>query len=140
MKNINKMLAVLLSLCLLTAIPFHIAATDEPEIVTFYYRHGFEVIVEVNNDLSYEQMKQIADHLAGEEIENSCEQIMLNPQCAAGNHDITTTIAYTYDHNVYTTSPKCVEKKYLVSTCTRIGCFYTMQELKETNRISTCHG
>lgn len=141
MKNIVKnLLALLLSVCLFASVPLRTIASNDVETVTFYYRHGVEVIVEVNENLTYEQLKRIADHIAGEEIEDESDHLMLNPQCAAGNHDLSTTSSTRIDHNAYTTSPKCSIKKYSVTVCNRVGCFYLVEELKEVGRTAACHG
>lgn len=140
MKMLKRILSIVLSVCVLSAIPLRIIASREQETVTFYYRHGLEVTVELNESLTFEQIKRIADQIAGEQVEEETDHIMLNPQCAAGNHDITTVNSSSIKHNVYTSSPKCLYQEYTTSTCTRIGCFYSVVDVTFSRRISDCHG
>lgn len=141
MKIVKKIASVILSLAaILSTVIFCSNAENEPTVYSFTYRHGVEVIVEDTNGLPYEQIKRIADHIAGEEIEDEADHLTLNPQCAAGNHDLISTKVTRITHNVYTTSYKCVANYYFVYTCQRIGCFYEIEEFDSSKRIDTCHG
>lgn len=136
----KKVISVITIICSIISSVIFTSSAEDPETLTFYYRHGVEVTVEVNENLTYEQLQRIADHIAGEEVEQIGDQIQLHPQCAAGNHDLVYTHSTKVTHNVYTTSPKCVSEDYRVGTCCRIGCFFVTEELISSIRINTCHG
>ena len=141
MKTVKKIVSIFLSLAaILSTVVFCSNAEDEPTVYSFTYRHGVEVIVEDTNGLPYEQIKRIADHIAGEEIEDETDHIMLNPQCAAGNHDLVCTYVTRTDHNVYSAPLRCLAKYYNVYTCCRIGCFYEIEEFESSKRVNDGHG
>jgi|GEM_PF-2204608 len=137
----KKIIALVITICsVVCCITFGSAAEDE-NTVTFYYRNGVEVTAELNDDLTYDQIKSIADRIAGEEIETGDpDSIMTNPQCAAGNHLLTYTSFSSLKHNVSATSPKCRRYYYTIATCTRIGCEYENTTLTKTEYITDCHG
>ena len=136
----KKAISLIIVICSIISSVIFSSSAEEPETITFYYMHGVEVNVELNENLTYEQLQRIADHIAGEELEQEGDQIQLHPQCAAGNHDLEYTVAIRVTHNVYTTSPKCVREKYNVGTCCRIGCYFMTEELISSSRTSSCHG
>ena len=136
----KKIIALSLSIVLVLFNVILPSAAVQPETITFYYRHNKEVVVEVNENLSYEKLKLIADHIAGEVIEDEANNILLVPQCENGNHDLSYTNAKYTSHNVYSTSPKCVEKEYRIGICNRVGCKYREETLISSKRISSCHG
>ena len=102
---------------------------------TFIYDNK-EITVE-NTELSYEEMKAIADAVAGVESENNVNARGI--LCIFG-HKLTTSSVTEITHNAYTTTPKCIENKYLVESCTRESCDYINETLISSMRIATCHG
>lgn len=96
----------------------------------------YEVEVFVPEDLSVEVRAKILAHMFGEEDSDPVQE--RNIICTLFGHSNETTVSYTVTHNVYSTSPKCVQKTYTTYTCTRCG--HTETELTSSIRISTCHG
>ena len=137
---IKRVITIVLIICTALCCTTFVGSA-EPLSETFYYEGGVEVTVEYRPGLSYDDLHRIADTLAGVEITPpEGDSIMLHPQCAAGNHALVSTYSYVTEHNVYSTSPKCVKKTYLVETCERMGCFFSTTTLISSLRISTCHG
>lgn len=96
----------------------------------------FEIDVYIPKDLSPEVQAKIHAYMFGtEELEPKQDRDIL---CTLFGHNYEISYSYTVTHNVYTTSPKCLQKTYTTSTCTRCG--YTETELTSTKRISICHG
>ncbi len=120
------------------------ASAKQEKNYVFKFRNGVEVVAENNSELSYEQLAKIAESLASDRSNQSKQSkkpvLRLNPSCAAGNHAITKTRFRVTEHYVYSSSPKCVKKTYEVESCTRIGCYYHMERLVSSYRVSTCHG
>lgn len=109
---------------------------------TFYYDNR-EITIE-GYSISEEKAHAIADYIvfgimpAGSiEPENTTNSSLL---CILFGHSIETYSALETIHNVYTTSPKCVENTYLIEYCTRSSCDYFESTLTYTHRIATCHG
>ena len=141
----RRIISILIAICAIVSCTVFYGSAEGMDTLTFYYDNDVEVIVEINNDLTYDQMKHIADTLAGDGLLNGGtigggEGTLLNPQCAAGNHDITTTYSTIIRHNVYPSPGRCAEDRYRVETCTRIGCYYEVYNLMYSDRIITCHG
>lgn len=141
----KRIISCIIALCAIITCFVISGSAEGMDTLTFYYDNDVEVIIEINDDLTYDQMKHIADTLAGGGILNEGsagggEGMLLHPQCAAGNHDITTTNATIVRHNVYPAPGKCAKDVYSVETCTRIGCYYEVYNLLYSERIATCHG
>lgn len=95
-----------------------------------------EVEVFIPEDLSPELRAKILANMFGE-TDSKPEQDR-NIICTLFGHSNETTITYSVTHNVYSTSPKCVQDTYTTYTCTRCG--HVETELTSSVRISTCHG
>jgi hypothetical protein len=111
--------------------------------MVFYYP-GKEIIVENSDGLDYETMQFIADSIAyagfPQLVNPSHAALPANILCTLFGHNLTTSTVIEVTHNVYTTSPKCVQKTYDVTTCTRSSCDYFEKVLVSSKRISSCHG
>ena len=94
----------------------------------------YEMDVYVQEDLPTEVQAQILAYFYGG-MQNEPKRNIL---CDLFGHKNTTSTSVTVSHNVYTTSPKCVQNSYITYTCTRCGNVETV--LQESRRISTCHG
>ena len=109
---------------------------------TFYYNDR-EITIE-GNSLNQFRAQRIADYIAYGSIPT--EEIGLGDEmnssllCIIFGHSIETYSATEVIHNVYTTSPKCVENYYSVEYCTRESCDYFQKTLTHSYRISECHG
>ncbi|MBR6916800.1 MAG: hypothetical protein IKN38_01320 [Clostridia bacterium] len=138
MRSLKIISVTLVLLAISFCVPFGSFAEGEP--VTFYYNNGqVEVTFEDPTDISYEKMQFIADKLAGVGLQSpGGDSIMLNPECAAGNHLIDHKTVSRVAHNVYTTSPKCVRNTYYVTYCKRSNCDYYVEILTNSERI-LCH-
>ena len=139
MKTIRKILFLILVGSLLSIICF--ASSKDSQ--TFYYENGKEITV-CNSALSYEEKQQIADYFAYNDFSNRSypieENIKSSILCTLFGHSLSTTYVYEVEHNVYTTSPKCVRNNYKSEYCTRSSCDYIETTLISSVRISTCHG
>lgn len=106
---------------------------------TFYY--GNKEVSISDENISQEKMHFIADYIIGESItdvhENSVSPCGI--ACIFG-HKIETTTATETEHNAYSSSPKCLVKKYKIEYCTRSSCDYINKELISSYRTAVCHG
>lgn len=128
----KKFVSFILAVCLMFSLTSIVGATNDNGDNVFYY-DGKEITVE-GDDLSYAEMQRIADYIAKDsESENAHTYGLI---CSIFGHNITESTAIEVTHNVYTASPKCVQKKYAVKICSR--CDYTEKTLVSTTRID-CH-
>ena len=133
----KKIISCLLAFSFMFAV-CGISSTAKTDNV-FYYDNA-EIVVE-NADLSYEKKQLIADHIAGVCAESTSEQesSTYNLLCIFG-HKETSSMVTEVRHNVYDTTPKCVQNIYKVTTCERENCDLFESEVISSKRISTCHG
>ena len=128
----KKIIALVLASCLMfSAVSFATAASDDSNNVFCY---GEKEITVEGTDLSYDEMKAIADYIAGEENSDGISTHGLT--CTIFGHKITESAVKEITHNVYNAAPKCVERLYSVKTCSR--CDYIEKELLSSYRIH-CH-
>lgn len=113
---------------------FGITAGAEDGMVLIGEKDNMEVYVP--DGLSPAVQAHILAHIFGEDSQK--EEQDRNVICTLFGHNYTEAISVTVTHNVYTTSPKCVQKTLKTKTCTRCG--YTETEVLSSVRISTCHG
>lgn len=97
---------------------------------------NYEVDVYVQEDLPQDIQALILAHFYG--ITAYDGEQTRNILCTLFGHKNETSVTISITHNVYTTSPKCVQNTYLTYTCTRCGNVET--ELTGSERVSTCHG
>ena len=105
----------------------------------FYY-DNCEIVVE-NTDLSYEKMMMIADNIAGVNTEKTMESesSTYNLLCIFGHKKVVSEVTEVR-HNVYDTTPKCVQNIYDITTCERENCDYFESEVISSMRTAACHG
>lgn len=139
MKRVLKLVAItFLFFNILTVFSF----ASGMSTYTFYYNDR-EITVE-STYLTEDDAQKIADYIVygimpASPIEPG--NILNTPLlCILFGHSIETSIAIETIHNVYTTSPKCVENKYSVEVCTRSSCDYFESTLIYSHRIALCHG
>lgn len=129
----KKLLSFVLAVCLMFSVTSIASAASDISDNVFYYGET-EIIVE-GNDLSYAEMKEIADYIASiDSLDHASPAGLI---CSIFGHNLTASTAIEITHNVYTTAPKCVEKQYTVETCSR--CDYIEKTLLNSYRIQ-CHG
>lgn len=120
-----------------------ICLASAEQATTFYYDNGKEITV-INESLTYEEKKMIADYIAYGITPNDSlstgEDIQTPLLCTLFGHNLTTTYVREITHNVYTESPKCVRNEYECVYCTRSSCDYIVNTLITSVRIATCHG
>lgn len=117
------MLAVLMAAsCYLPASAAESVAT--PELM---------VVFAEDTAFTEEEQQRIIRHLCGEEHDGASTYNLL---CNVFGHKYTTEQVTTISHCVYTSSPRCVENIYIVSTCSR--CEDTNSTLNDTTRIYCC--
>jgi hypothetical protein len=59
--------------------------------------------------------------------------------CDLFGHKLDVSYALVREHHVSQTQPKCIEKEYKVTRCTRSSCDYLVQELVGTTPLYSCH-
>ena len=124
----------LISICLIVAFVFgtlHVAVYADDEIDATSYGHA--ITVTLPNDLPQEIQDRIYAHFYGLSVPGDNPDNVL---CTLFGHKLTETTASVITHNVYSNAPRCVEKIYDVSVCSR--CDYVSQELLSSTRIF-CH-
>jgi len=104
------------------------------------FRYGIdkEIIIE-DNSISQAKMQFIADYVA-DEVRNANDEVSPCGIACLFGHSLKTTTANETTHNAYSTSPKCLVKKYEVTYCTRSSCDYIKKELINSYRTNSCHG
>ncbi len=127
----KKIVSMLMAICLVCALSCVAGAANVNSNI-FYYGDK-EIIVE-GQDLSYEEMKEIADYIAGENNNGGISAKGLT--CSLFGHNISESTVKEITHNVYSTAPKCVKKTYKVRSCSR--CDYIEKELISSVRVN-CH-
>ena len=135
----KKAISLIMSLCLvLSAVTVGSLASDAPTNI-FYYENNKEIQI-YDDGIELDKMQYIADYIAGaNENDVNSETTPYGILCIFG-HSLKTTYATETTHNVYSTSPKCVENTYKVEYCTRSSCDYISKELVDSYRTSACHG
>lgn len=129
----KKFISLIMAISLVFSIACIASAAENDTNANVFYYGEKEIIVE-GQDLSYTQMKKVADYVAGE---HSLGDISVKGiSCSLFGHKITKSSVTEITHNVYSTSPKCVEKIYKVSSCSK--CDYIDKTLERTTRIR-CH-
>lgn len=127
----KKIVSIIMAMCFVFALAC-VAGASDVNSNTFYYGDK-EIIVE-GQSLSYEEMKEIADYVAGENSDDGISVCGLT--CTLLGHKISESTVKEITHNVYSTAPKCVQKTYTVKTCSR--CDYIEKELITSKRVN-CH-
>lgn len=131
----KRTISLLSIICLLFCIFTLSSSAADNKTNTFIY--GEKEITVENSELSYEEMKAIADVVAG--VKSESQTNARGILCVFGHKISTSTVTETI-HNAYTTTPKCIENIYDVESCTRSSCDYIVKTLIDSTRIATCHG
>ena len=126
-------IAVCLMLSLLVISGY---AVNETESVFYYSDREIQVLS--SDNLSYSDMKFIADSIAYGDDDAPTTSVQ-GIACIFG-HKLTNTTVVETVHNAYSTSPKCVRNTYSVEYCTRSSCDYINRTLICSTRIAGCHG
>ena len=133
----KKALRVILVSALLVSILSVFSFASSNSYYTFYYQDR-EITI------TAEDAQIIADYIAYGIIPAGYlvpgNELNTPLMCILFGHSTETVIAYETIHNVYTTSPKCVENKYSLEHCTRSNCDYIQSTLIYSHRIAYCHG
>lgn len=132
MISILTVIAAIFSVCVITS-------SAETSSNAFFYDNA-EIVVE-SNDLSYEKMKFIADNVVGMTADATTEPDVApyNLLCIFGHKKVVSSVLETR-HNVYDTTPKCVQNTYKVTTCERENCDLFESEVVYSTRTAACHG
>lgn len=131
----KRIISILSAVCLLMCGFVFSSSAADTGAYTFIYDDR-EITVE-STDLSYEEMKAVADAVAG--VEQESEVSTCGILCIFGHKISTSTVTETI-HNAYTTTPKCIRNIYDVESCTRSNCDYIVKTLIDSTRIASCHG
>ena len=138
----KKIISLVSAICMMitgAAIGSSAAEFEDTNINTFNY--GNKEICISDENISHEKMQFIADYIAegsfADMHENNVSPCGL--ACLFG-HKIETTAATETEHNAYSSSPKCLVKKYKIEYCTRSSCDYIKKELISSYRTAVCHG
>lgn len=134
----KKTLSFIMALCFI-----FLGATIKSSAVntntnTFFFENNKEVYV-YGEDIDQEKKQSIAHFISNVDEKETNDISPRGILCIFG-HKLATTTATEITHNAYSSSPKCLEKKYKVEYCTRSSCDYMTKELVDSIRISACHG
>ena len=128
----KKFVSFILTMSLvLSMLSFTIVAAVDTNNVFVYDN---KEIAFYSDDLSYSEMKRIADCIADEDESGGVSTLGI--LCTLLGHNLSTSYVKETVHSVYSTSPKCVVNQYTVQSCSR--CDYIEKTLTDTMRI-TCH-
>ena len=138
----NKTIKYIIVSIIIISILSMVSFTSQPATYTFYYADR-EITIE-SAQLNEEEAQLIADHIAYGTVTTghigTGYEINTSILCILFGHSIETSIARETIHNVYPTSPKCVQNTYQVEICTRESCDYIQTTLIDSTRTSICHG
>jgi hypothetical protein len=123
----KRLLSAFMAVCMLFSLGVISGAVGENEFV-FYY--GDKEIT-VSGDFDVGKAQSIADALDG--------QVIIEPLgivCVFLGHDLVSGVGKEITHRVYATAPRCFEKTYDITYCTR--CNYSVGKLVRERYISCC--
>lgn len=134
----NRTISCLLVLSFMLAICG--ASSSAQTNNNIFHYDNCDVIVE-NSDLSYEKKMMIADNIAGTNTEKPMESdsSTYNLLCVFGHKKVVSEVTEVR-HNVYNTTPKCVQNIYDITTCERENCDFFESEVISSIRTAACHG
>lgn len=91
-------------------------------------------------NLDFDDAERIAqflvNHVESEEYSICSSKSIL---CDLFGHKLDVSYALVREHNVSQTQPKCIEREYKVTRCTRSSCDYLLQEILRTTALYSCH-
>lgn len=129
---VRKLIAVvLLSVTLITVFGTGLTlSTHENE--EYIYTYGDKTVsFECNTPFNEEQRQAIANGMFG------IEEVPMIAPLAACSHTYTTGTATSTSHNVYSSSPRCVNYTYSVTICSLCS-YISSQTLIISERIGCC--
>lgn len=120
---------------ILTSLPVLASAEENNSNAAFTYEiDGTEYTIEFSESaLDAEKQEMIARRIVGLEVTTIQPRNLL---CDIFGHKETTEIVTAKVHKVYAASPRCVNKTYNVTTCSR--CDYYEQVLTKSVRVVCC--
>lgn len=130
----KKILAFVLTLLMLASTFIPVNASENTG--NTYFFGDVTVQFEEGCTFSDEQQEHIAYHMANGDICDDDSSTTYNLLCTLFGHKYETSTSYVTTHKVYTTAPKCVQKTYLYSLCSR--CDDTKSELQKSTRVNCC--
>ncbi len=113
-------------------------ATHKTNEYVFNYNE-IEVFVQGDN-LDSDEAETIAQFLVNNLIYDTCDGgSSKSILCDLFGHKLDISYALVREHNVSQTQPKCIEREYKVTRCTRSSCDYIVQEVVRTTPLYSCH-
>ena len=127
----KKIITLIITVIMLSLLYTNVFA--QGEYVYDFVIGETEICVVSSNYLSEEEAYQIALHsITNSEFVNGDK----GAWCIVNGHSMQSTTATTIQHKYYSTAPRCLEKTYLVQTCSVCG--YTTNTLLSSSRIYCC--
>ena len=93
---------------------------------------GIEICIQSNEYLTQEEAYEYALIL----ITNQNNQDPKGAWCTINGHSMASTTATTTQHKYYSVAPRCLQRTYLIQTCTVCG--YQTSTLISSTRINCC--
>ena len=128
--NVIKIFCCVLTLSILFSTSVY-SVESTPTSYTFEYDEK-SITIESEN-ITFDQAKQIADTIAYGNESSTTYGIL----CIFG-HKLSTTYAVETTHKEYSSAPRCVERTYEVTYCTRSSCDHSEATLISSIRVSCC--
>jgi hypothetical protein len=127
----KRLVSGLMAICMLVMLVNGVGAESEDEEI-FTFNYGDTDITVCGYDVDGQKAQLVADMIAGETV------IMpLGILCIFG-HSLARMTVKEITHRYYATAPRCLEKTYDVTYCTRSGCNYTVWTQIGIDRIPCC--
>ncbi|MBQ8207459.1 MAG: hypothetical protein IJZ89_01845 [Clostridia bacterium] len=128
-RTLTSLLSICITICLfITAV----AASTDPNSFLF----GNKEITILDDSINYSKMQAIAAFVADEHSHDNTNTTYAI-SCLLG-HDIAESMVFEVEHCVYDTAPRCLEKEYHVTYCTRSTCDYMVKDLLYEAWIFCC--
>ena len=130
----KKFLCILCAL-VFACLPMSIVATAEDPHAGNSYTFG-DITITLEDGLSEDVKARIIAHLLGQENQGPEGDETDNVLCTLFGHKLTVTYSTVTTHKARATAPRCLQKIYEVSTCSR--CDYVSSQLQGSTYIFCC--
>jgi hypothetical protein len=125
----KRLVSGLTAVCMMILLVSGVYAEGKKRL--FVFKHDQKEII-VYGDVDEQKAKTISDSISDGEVSTRG-----NFFCLFG-HNLARMTVWETTHCYYATAPRCLQKKYDVTYCTRSGCGYTVWTKIGENRISCC--
>lgn len=136
----KKIISLVMALCFLFTMTCIASAStdkslDDDDYAVFYYENT-EIGVERKTS-SDEDLKKIADFIAGENNSDGISTQGININCNLFGHILSTRNSYTIKHCVNPAPKRCTKSLLEIEECSR--CDYKTEKVMKTENINCCN-